>query len=111
MNKLMKLLAVVALLGFSQTQYVKAFQGNAEIVLGDVKYEEIDREELPEAVNEAFTKDYSEYTFKQAYKGDDGNYKIKAKMEDTKHYFIYDPQGTLVKSGKMSDKKDKKDDY
>lgn len=111
MKKLMMLLAAVALLGFSQVQTASAVQANdAYMLMDEVTWEEIDRSELPSAVDEAF-KENGDVTFKKALKGSNGHYKIKADKEGTEYYFKYDASGKLLDSGKTADKEKKKMEY
>ncbi|HER09283.1 MAG TPA: hypothetical protein ENO20_10280 [Bacteroides sp.] len=106
MRKLMMLTAAVALLGFSQLQAVSAFPvSEAKVFMQEVTWDEIERSELPQAVNDAFVKDYSDYTFKKALKGSNGHYKIKAEKDGTEYYFKYDGSGELLDSGMTADKK------
>lgn len=106
MKKLMMLTAAVVFLGFGQLQAKSDSEiNNAMVYMQDVTWEEIERSELPQAVNDAFVKDYSDYTFNKALKGSDGHYKIKAVKDGTEYYFKYNESGELHASGKTADKK------
>ena len=81
-----------------------------KLMMDEVTWEEIDRSELPSAVDEAF-KENGDVTFKKALKGSNGHYKIKADKDGSGHYFKYDASGKLLDSGKTADREKKKMEY
>jgi len=102
-------MAAMAFLGLAPLQMVHASHASEAIVNvdGDMKYEEIEKSELPQSVLDAFNENHSDHTFSKAYKGDEGTYKIKAEKMGIKYYFKYNESRDLKESGKVEDKEKK----
>lgn len=64
----------------------------------EVKYTEIKAEQLPAAVATAVAKDYSGFSIDQAFKGNDGSFKVLVSNGSTKHVLFYGADGNLLKT-------------
>ncbi len=101
MKKVVVLSAVALTIGLTAPQFAGAkdvqTQPAVEVVNQEIVYELIDSSELPSAVQESIASDYSVFTIDEAYKGDDGSYKVVVKNEDTQFKLFYTAAGELIK--------------
>ena len=108
MKRLVILAIAVAVFGLATPQMSRASQPFDKTVVmqnKEVKYTEIKSEDLPEAVTNSIAKDYSGYAVDEAYKGDDGSYKVLVSNKTTKYTLFYGKDGNLIKVEQPSDKK------
>ena len=106
MKKLIMSMAIVAIAGLSLPQMSMASVVNGIVESSqEVKFEEIQQSDLPQAVSDVFATYYTGYTFKKAYKGNDGSYKIVAENGGKDYALIFDQAGELIKKEEKSDKK------
>lgn len=101
MKKVAVVAAVALAVGFTAPQVASANeienQPRVEVASQEVAYELIDQGELPVAISEAIASGYTGYTIEEAYKGDDGSYKVVLKNEDSKMKLFYTAAGELTK--------------
>lgn len=63
----------------------------------EVTYTKIETSELPEAVTKGVEDKYAGYTIEEVYKGNDTNYKMVIKKDDTKLTVLFKEAGEFVK--------------
>ena len=106
MKKVMILSAAVALilcLGMPQLSQASKSQNDVALVqYENVKYTEITTDQVPEAVSKAVAKDYAGFKTDQAFKGDDGTYKLAISKGTDKLVLFYSANGELIKSEKAN---------
>ncbi len=74
----------------------------------DVEYnEEIRKNDLPDSITDSLEELYPDHDVKEAYKGEDGSYKVKLEKDDDKVAVYYDSNGQYKKDKKL-DKDDRK---
>ena len=72
----------------------------------NLNYKKIQKEDLPEAVTDAFNQDYSGYVVEKAYKGENGSYKLEVARDDIRYMVFYDESGQLIKVEQPKSKMD-----
>lgn len=101
MKKVAIIAAVALAVGLTAPQVASAIeienQPMVEVASQEVAYELIDKGELPDGVKQAIASDYSVFTIEEAYKGDDGSYKVVVKNEDSQFKLFYSAAGELSK--------------
>ncbi|WP_159519036.1 hypothetical protein [Sunxiuqinia indica] len=100
MKKVMIITAAVAIMGIS-VPAASVLAGNAVkakiVAQQDVKYEKIDKEDLPEAVSKSISEGYADYTISEAFKGTDGSFKVKLENGSEKLAIFFNEQGEFLK--------------
>ncbi len=88
-------------------------QEQYQITGGDnMKYnEEIQEDDLPELITNSLDELYPDYDVKQAYRADDGSYKVKIEKQDDKVAVFYDSSGYFVEDEKKNDTKNTNEDW
>ena len=76
---------------------------NESVVSQEVKYQEIKADEIPKAITESFSKDFSGYSIDKAFKGDDGTYKLEVSKDAVPYVLHYNVDGVLLKVEKPED--------
>lgn len=74
----------------------------------EIKYQEITVVEIPEAVTKTLSRDYPGYKTDNAFKGDDGSYKLNVSLGNNKLVLFFDEQGKLIKTEKPTSQKSMK---
>ncbi|MBL4561197.1 MAG: hypothetical protein JKX79_09455 [Labilibaculum sp.] len=67
------------------------------LVQEDVKYEELKAEELPQKVQTALAKSYSDYAMLKSFIGNDGSYKIILSKPEGNIAVYFNAKGEFVK--------------
>ena len=105
MKKVMILSAVALTFCLAMPQLshaVKSQNDVAVIQAQTVKYTKIATDQVPEAISSAFAKDYAGFKTDQAFKGDDGTYKLAVSKSDKKMVLFFSEDGKLLKSEKAN---------
>ncbi|WP_339736306.1 hypothetical protein [uncultured Sunxiuqinia sp.] len=99
MKKGMIMTAAVIVLGISMPSGVMAESTNQtmQIAQEEVQYEKMNVEDLPEAVTQAISEGYADYTLSEAYMGTDGSYKVKLTKEEEKIAVFFNASGEFLK--------------
>ena len=99
MKKGMIMTAAVIVLGISLLSGVMAENTNQNVVVAqqEVQYEKMNVEDLPEAVTQAISEGYADYTLSEAYMGTDGSYKVKLTKGDEKVKVFFNASGEFLK--------------
>ncbi len=108
MKKVMILSAVALTVCMAMPQLSQATNVPNDLALiqnKDVKYTEITADQIPEAVSKTFAKDYVGFKTDNAYKGDDGTYKLVVSKLENKMDLLFSEDGKLIKSEKAGDVK------
>ena len=88
----------------SGTEGTASPQGQFQRGTSDVDYsEEIEENELPESVTTSLDEIYPDHDIEQAYRGDDGSYKVKVKNQDDEVAVYYDSEGLFYREEKVND--------
>lgn len=99
MKKGMIITAAVVVMGMSMPAGLMAAnaQQMAAVAQEEVTYEEMEVENLPEAVTKAISDGYADYTLAKAYQGSDGSYKVKLTKDDEKIAVFFNASGEFLK--------------
>lgn len=107
MKKGMMITAVMMFLGVGITTAVFAERASEPVSViqsDEVTYNEIQKEDLPEAVTAALNETYAGYSIEKAFSGSDGTYKVKLLKGDEKIAVFYNADGEFIKVKTMEEK-------
>jgi len=89
---------VCILAGFASTAATSAFKTNESISIRQEKqYKKIEISEVSKEALDKINKSYGNYTVKEAYKAEDGEYKLVLTKEGTDLTATFTPAGDLIK--------------
>ncbi|SHJ93995.1 hypothetical protein SAMN05444280_1421 [Tangfeifania diversioriginum] len=90
---------VLMFLGMGMSTAVLADNASEPMVIlqEEVTYEEIQKEDVPEAVLTAVKESYGGYELEKAFLGSDGNYKLKLIKGEQKVFAFFNSNGEVLK--------------
>ena len=99
MKKLMILTAAALAIFLAMPQFTEAapIQNNTTTQTNAVKYTEITAATLPQAVSEAFAKNYAGYAIDKIFQGDNDTYKLVVRKDAVKSELLFTSKGELIK--------------
>ena len=100
MKKLMILSATAMAIFFAMPQFAEATTTQNNITVSQtkaVKYTEITAATLPQAVSEAFAKDFAGYKIDKIFQGDNDTFKLAVRKDAVKSELLFSSKGELIK--------------
>jgi hypothetical protein len=91
-------------MGISTTVFAENASEPMVILQEEVTYDEIQKDEVPEAVLSAVKKSFDGYELGKAFLGSDGNYKLKLTKGEEKIAAFFNANGELLKVETAKDK-------